>query len=252
LKNDITLKKSIYTEDKIIPKGTTIRIQERVKEVLLWEGRGYRLEEITLFDLFDKDNIAPSTMDFRKERNKIAGTENTTAKLIDVFISEADSSVTFAFKTKATVLSPEEQKKFSGKGVYDTKKSRVSPLNLKILKNPEKQYEIQIKILKFFDWLDVFEGEKITYKEIKEILDIADVQIFNSSPSFQYQSFNFFCSQLDASAYPTDIAPKVWDKRLGGEYFLDKHLYGLIRSMKFFFNPMASMLTKKLKDRDLI
>lgn len=222
------------------------------KAIKVWEGKGTKLEEITLFDLFDKDNIAPSTMAYRKERNKIMGAENTIAKLLDIFLNEADNSATIVFSTQATVLSSSEQNTFAGKGVYDRAKKRVSPLNLNLLKNPEKKYEIQIKILEFFDWLDVFDGEKVTRKEIKEILEVSDVQVFSTSPSFQYQGYNYFCSEISASAYKTGIKPQVWDKRLGGEYFLDKHLYGLIRNMKFWYNPIASMLTKKLKDRDLI
>jgi hypothetical protein len=242
-------------EGYYVSKDTKIVVLDDSKN-LLYEGK---LKELTVYDLFDKNNIAPSTMDYRSERNKIVGTENITAKFIDCFINQADKSITFAFQTKATILSKnkqnsmEDEGKISGKQNYWTSKKRVQPLKLdKILKNPEKTYEIQFKILDFFDWLDVFEGEKITNKEIKEILEVSDIQLFNTSPSWQYQGYNFWNSELGTSAYPTKIAPKVWDKRFGGEYFLDKHTYGLIRSIKFFFNPMASMLTKKLKDRNLI
>lgn len=200
-------------------------------------------EYVTFNDLQNAKVIAPSTMKHRQIRNKAVGTENTTAKFIDVFINEADKSVTFAFKTKATIPVYPDDYKFK----------RVSPLNLELLSNQEKQYEIQIKILDFFDWLSTHpEGQPITVKDLKEILQVSNIQVFSTSPSWQYQGYNFWMSQLDGSAYPTDIAPKVWDKRLGGEFFLDKHLYGLIRQINFFLNPMASMITKKLKDRGLI
>lgn len=200
------------------------------------------LKEITLGDLQYKQTIAPTTMEFRKERNKLMGNEARNAKLIDVVLDQGGNNITFQFLTETTPKYPKNYK-------YKD----VDPNSLELKNNPSKTYELQIKVLKFFDWLDVFEGEKITDKEIKEVLEVSDVQVFNTSPSFQFQSYNWNMSQLDASIYPTDIPSKVWaPERFKGEYFLDKHLYGLIQGLGFWHNPMASMLTKKLKDRGLI
>lgn len=212
----------------------------------------YYLPEITLADLKDKGNIAPSTMTWRKDRNKIMGSENTTLKILDVFLNEADDSVTFAFQTKATKYKKDD-KLIHDPSVYNNPKKRVTPLKLNLINNPEKKYEIQLKVLKFFSWLDTHPVDQaFKVKDLKEILKVADIQVFNTSPSFQYQSYNYNCSQIDASAYPTKIAPKVWDKRLGGDYFLDKHLFGFLQQISFFLNPMASSLSQKLKDRGII
>ncbi len=227
-------------------------VKEGVKVVL---GTDVLKEFVTLPDLKDKGNIAPSTFTWRQDRNKIMGAENKTLKFIDLFLNEADHSVTFAFQTDATSYDKAKGKKnlVNGDRAYKAKKKRVSPLNLEILPNQTKKYELQLRFLDFFDWLSTHpEGQPITAKDLKEMMNVSNVQVFSTSPSFQYQSYNYFASQLDASAYPTNIAPKVWDKRLGGEYFLDKHLYGLLQSIEFFLNPMASMLTNKLKKRGLI
>jgi len=129
----------------------------------------------------------------------------------------------------------------------------VDPETFNLTKNRSKTYEIQIKVLDFLDWLDVFSEQKVTESDMKEILDTADIQVFSTSPSFHYQGFNYWLSQLDGSIYPTTIKPQRWDKIHGdGDAFVDKHLYGLMRQIKFFRNQMASMITKKLKDRGLI
>ena len=67
--------------------------------------------------------------------------------------------------------------------------------------------------------------------------------------------FRYPCNliTLDAAIFPTKIAPKKWDKIHGdGDAFLDKHTAGLINQMGFFLNPMASMLTKRLRDKGLL
>lgn len=216
-------------------------IQDNKKSIILFP-KGKIKEFVTFNDLKNSDVIAPSTFSFRKERNKIMGTENRTAKLIDCFIDEALGSITFAFLTEVT-----------DKYEDDYEYQEVDPYSLDLKRNRSKTYELQFKILDFFDWLDTNPDKtSISNKDIKDILQVANVQVFSTSPSWQYQSYNYNMSQLDGSIYPTNIAPKVWDKRLGGDYFLDKHLYGLIRGIDFFLNPMASMLTKKLKDRGLI
>lgn len=213
------------------------------------------LKEIDLYDLKDKDNISAFTMKWRKDRSRIMGQENTIAKLVDCYIDEAGKSVTFAFLTEATELkgkNPNDDIESSYKS-YDGPKGEVDPDNFKIKNNRSKTYELQIKIIDFFDWLDVFEGESIGTKEMKEILQVSDVQLFSTSPSMHWQGFNYWLSQIDASIYPTNIAPTQWDKYHGdGQAFLDKHLYGLLRQIDFWLNPMSSMLTKKLKDRGLL
>jgi hypothetical protein len=211
------------------------------------------LNEWTLETLMSKDSISDFTMKFRKERSKIMGQESSTAKLMDCFINEPDDSITFVWYTPATDYNSDKAQKVLGENRYKKmskqKKMRVQPLNLKLLPNNENQYEVQLMITKFFSWLDTYPDKiEITVKDMKNILQVADVKVFSSSPSYQFQSFNWNNSQVDTAIYPTDIAPKVWDKIIGAA-FLDKHLYGIMRNMDFWLNPMASMITKRLKDK---
>ncbi len=214
-------------------------------------------EFVTLYDLADAGNVSDFTMTWRKDRNRVMGVENTLAKLIDVFVDEADKSVTFAFLTEATELggkNPNDNIDSSYR-FYDGPKMEVDPENLNLKRNRSNTYEIQIKILEFFDWLDVFEGEEVGPKEMKEILEVSNVQVFSTSPSFQFQGINYWISQIDGSIHPEGRAPQRWnapDLHGNSGAFLDKHLYGLLRQIKFFINPMASMLNKKLKDRGLV
>ena len=239
------------TNDSIGEVEYIYNLHEGVLSRHLFKGYVGRLSEITLKDLKDKSALAPLTKSWKDDRGKIMGNETGVMKLIDTFINQADSSVTFAFQTQAT-----EYKDIKGlkhdPSVYKNPKARVSPLNLGIMSNNEKKYEIQIKVLEFMDWIKAFEGDTLTIKELKDILRVSDVQIFSTSPFFQYGSLNYYCSQLDASAYPTNIAPKVWNKRLGGEYLLTKELANLVYGIEFFYNQMVSQLNKKLKDRGLI
>ena len=214
------------------------------------------LEFVTLYDLADKSNMSDFTSTWRKDRSRVMGAENTTAKLIDCFIDEADKSVTFGFLTESTELGDKEPSQTinSDYRFYNSDKMETDPNNFNLKRNRSNTYELQIKILNFMEWLDVFEGEEIGPKEMKEILEVSNVQVFSTSPSFHWQGMNFNLSQLDGSIYPTDISNPVWGPRHGDSsgYFLDKHLYGLLRQIKFWINPMASMLNKKLKSRGLI
>lgn len=230
---------------------------EEVKEPqLLFQFNQSLMEFVTAYDLKDKGNISDFTTTWRKDRSRVMGQESATAKLIDCFIDEAGKSVTFGFLTESTELGGKNPNPNinSNYKFYTGDKGELDPDNFNIKANRSKTYEMQIKILEFFDWLDVFEGESIKEKEMKEILEVSNVQIFSTSPSFHWQGMNYNLSQLDASIYPTDIDNPVWGPRHGDKsgYFLDKHLSGLLRQVSFWLNPMASMLSKKLKDRGLI
>lgn len=203
------------------------------------------LNEITLYDLADAGNISQFTKQYRQSRTrKMGGNEATQSKLVDMVIDEADNSITFQFLTEVTPY-PEDP---------DHQWSEADPeANWKLKRNRSKVYEIQIKVEQFFDWLNTFEGEEITSKELKQILEVSDVKISSTSPSFNWQGFAYWLTQIDASIYPQSIKPTRWDTYHGdGEAFLDKHTYGIARSIKFFINQMAQKLNGKLKSRGLI
>lgn len=204
------------------------------------------LNEVNLYDLKTKDNVSSTTMKFKKERNKIMGSGSRTIKLIDVIIEENSGDVTFQFLTEVTPY-PAHPK--------DYEYQEVDPeRNWKLKRNSSKTYELQLKFLGLLDWIDVYvSGEAITRKEMKEILQVVDVQLSSTSPSWNYQGFAFWNTQIGSSIYNQSITPERWDKIHGdGQAFLDKHLSDLIFNIDFFLNPMSSMLTKKLKDRVII
>jgi len=206
-----------------------------------------RLQEfVTLSDLKSPDSSSDMTKRFSRERRGLVGGENIVATLVDVVIDEGDKSVTFQFLTDVTPKYPP-----------DYEYQEIDPENnFRLQRNPSKSYELQIKILDFFDWLDTRPEDAgvITQKEIKEILEASYIQVFNTSPAWHWQSHNWNLSQVDASIHPTSIAPEFWNQsHLHGEdAFLDKHLYGLFRQISFFEQQMASMLSSKLRQRDLI
>jgi hypothetical protein len=204
-------------------------------------------EYVTLSNLKTADVISPLTKRTRSQRNRAVGSENRTAKLVDLNIDTVEDHVTFIFKTTATVPIYPEDSTF--------KQTDIETFELK--RNPSKEYDLYIRVLDFFKWFDAQKQEKdiseITTEDIKRVLEVSNVQVFSTSPSFHWQGFSYWLSQLDGSVYPTNIKPKFWDTIHGdGDAFLDKHLYGLLRQIAFFRNQMASMLTKRLKQRELI
>jgi hypothetical protein len=205
-----------------------------------------RLQEfVTLSDLNTDQSISDFTSKTRKERNKALSTENKLAKLVDVILDTVKDYVTFVFHTGATTPIYRDDHKFK----------RTKPKdNHRLASNPEKRYEIYIRVLDFFSWLEAQDTGKaaITRKDIKEVLSISNIQVYSTSPSFHWQGMNYNLSILDGSVYPTDIEPQRWDKVHGDDAFLDKHLYGLMRSIAFFENQMAAMLTKRLRSREII
>jgi hypothetical protein len=237
--------------DRYIDDGEFTKVFEsrdkdkRWGEIFIPAGSYKRLEEITLYDLADAGNISQFTKRYRQSRTrKMGGNEAQQAKLVDLVIDEANNSITFQFLTEVTPY-PEDP---------DHEWFEADPeADWRLKRNRSKVYEIQIQILNFFDWLDTFEGEEITQKEIKEILEVSDVKISSTSPSFNWQGFAYWLTQIDASIYPQNIEPTRWDAYHGdGEAFLDKHTYGIARSIKFFINQMAQKLNSKLQQRGLI
>jgi len=216
---------------------------------------GVHYSEVSVYDLKDKGNISDFTKVWFDDANRLVGTGNRKIKFIDCFLNSTDDTATFAFQSTATQLKGKKPNPAidSDYKYYKPPKQRVHPLTLDLLGNKEETYEIQLQITKLSAWLDVFEGEEITRAKLKSILQVSDVKLFCSSPAFQYQGFNFWLSSLEASIYPEDREPKVWNKVHGdGQAFLDKHTYSLVNYIDFFLNPMSSMLTKKLKDHNLI
>lgn len=213
-------------------------------------GGGLLQEFVTLADLKDTDAMSSFTKNTRQQRNRAVKPENITAKLVDCQVDTVEDHVTFIFKTTATVpIYPDE---------YQFRKSDPERDHV-LVRNTGKEYDLYIRILGFLEWLKGTRPDDdtsdITQPEVKEALNVANIQIYSTSPSFHWQGVNFWLSQLDGSIYPTDIAPQRWNaSHLHGSdgAFVDKHIGGLLRQYQFFLGPMASMLTKKLRDREII
>lgn len=207
-------------------------------------------EWLTLADLSTDDATSAFTKKTRDQRNKAVKPENYTAKIKDCVL-EKDGSVTFTFNTTATIPIYPKDYKF---------KQADPNSNFELKDNPEKSYTITIRILDFMKWLkdtrpDFKELGKITWKEIRDVVEVAYIQIYSTSPSFHWQGINWWITQLDGSLYPTDIKPKFWNRDdLHGDEgaFLDKHTAGVVRYFKFWYNPMASMVQKRMKDKNLL
>ena len=211
-----------------------------------------RLDEwITLRALQNSASVDSFTRHFQTIRRGAVGAENITAKPLNVFYDEKRDFMRFTFITTATVPVYPPQTKFKK---TDPKK------NFNLERNPDKQYHMQIQILDFMKWLkdtrpDEMADQPITRKEIKDVLDVAYVQVWCSCPALHWQGSNYNLSILDGSIHPTDIAPHYWNQphlHGDGENFLCKHLAGFVNQIDFFLNPMAAMATKVLKQKGLI
>ena len=202
-------------------------------------------EWLTFANLNSPDAMSALTTDYRKLRNKLVKPENFTAKLTDCKYEKEHDWVTFDFVTTATIPQYPQDYEFS----------KTDPnKKFELIKNPEKQYTVSIRILDFMKWLkdtrpDRLANEPITWKEIKDVLDVAYIQVHCTCPANWWQGLTYNRTQLDGAIYPCDIKPKVWNaKHLHNEEgFLCKHAYGIIRSIAFFENQMTSKLNKTLK-----
>ncbi len=193
-------------------------------------------EELRFSDLATSAGMSDFTKKFRKERNKLLAPENKLAVLSDVIINKKQGHVTFIFYTSPT---------------YEDKMPTTNPKS-KFKPTEDTHYEMKFRILDFFKWAKTKPNyqstKKMTMKELKEILEVAYIQVFCNCMSYHWQGMNYNLSQFDASIFPTNIPPDHWSPNFHfDDQFLCKHLGGLINQWKFFINPMASMLTSKLR-----
>lgn len=224
-----------------------------------------KLDELRVSDFQDKDIVSKFTQAWLKDRNRVEGNASSTVKLIDCVINVNENTVQFQFLAEATELGskdPVDPDKNAIVGnssyrYYSGDKYEIDPTNKKKKRNSSKTYELWIQfddVLGNDGWLSVFEGEKITKKDMVDIIETSEeVKVWSSSPSFLLQGFNFWVNQLDGGIVPETRKPKRWDKIHGdASSYLDKHLASLFNSIKFFSQQMAQKLNSKLKKRGLI
>lgn len=228
---------------------------KNIRESVIF-GAGLFREFVTLKDLKDPDAMSDFTKNTRRQRRQAmkdfgkGPDEQHYASLLDCVVDVADDSVTFKFLTESTepiYPADHEFKQTDPSAGY-----RLEP-------NPSKTYEVHIKILEFFTWLRGTrpddDDSDISRQEIIDVLDVAHIQVFSNDPSFHWQGVNFWLSQLDASIYPTTIAPKFWNAphlHGDGQAFVTKHIAGVFHQIGFFQQQMASMLSRRLREEGLL
>lgn len=216
-----------------------------IENIILKKGAQIHLEELTL-DAFRVPNIiSTTTQNYKDIRKSIQGNANKNTKFIS---SEIDGNdIIFKFLLEATEMYDDDH-------IY----YEVDPVTKEKKPNPSKTYELWIKMLNILGnngWLEALKInlENVTGDNIKELFDVADIQWWVNDPSFLYQGFQYWLTQLDSSIFPEDRKPKRWDKIHGdGQAFSTKHMSQVIDQLPFFQNQMSSSLTKLLRDKGYI
>jgi hypothetical protein len=194
-------------------------------------------EELRLSDLQAHAGISDFTKFWKDERLKRKGAANKSAKLIKVNVDKKEDHITFTFYSSPT---------------YTLTGGVTNPDSNMSITKESPWYTQEIRILDFFKWADTTPGYKdageLSTDDLKKIFRVADVQVWCNDPSFHWQGDNFIISQFNASIHPTNIAPKVWNKKHNNDNYVCKHLSMLLASINFWLSPMASMLNKFLKE----
>jgi len=196
-------------------------------------------ESLKLSDFKAHSGVSDFTKPFMKDRQKIKGAGNKSAKLSSVKVNKKKDYVTFIFKSKPT---------------YNNTTEVVDPNTMSF--KPGKVYTQQIRLLDFFALAETKPGFKIdelSFAEVKEILQVADIQVWCSCGSFTYQGLSYYLTQLDGAIHINNIKPERWNTfhDVGNSTgFICKHLSLLINSIDFWINPMTSMINRVLKNEN--
>lgn len=258
------LSKPYLIENVILNKGSIVKpLLEEFYYGKLPKLKESYLKELTLNDLKASSITSELTKKYKGAREYSNKKANINTKLIQSEIVGND--ILFKFLTEASLYTAVTDP-VTGDVKYlpykkidpDHKYYRITPGTDQKVENPSATYELWIQVTNVLGddgWLSVYDPKElpITYDMIKEILRVADVKLFSDDPSFLYQGFEYWLTQLDASIYLEDRKPRKWDKKHGdGENFLTKHFSQLIDQLPFFFNQMASSMTATLRKAGII
>jgi len=205
-------------------------------------------EWMTVKDLMDPGLVADETKKHGYTRYRLYRGENINAKLKGCVYDSSHDTLTFSFVTPATMNAHEPG--------YEP--DVVDPMhNFQTVPNPNHMYTMMIQIVDFMMWLKDTRPEglgKITWKEIKDVLDVAYVRVWCNCKSFHWAGKNYRASQKDASIYPTSIPDRKTRNRFGVNDILCKHLGNMMKSqaIQFFLPQMASSAQKALSGQSLI
>lgn len=191
-------------------------------------------EDLRLSDFKKHSGASDFTKDYIEVRRKLKGPGNKSAKIKSIKVNRKKDYITFIFKSAPT---------------YTKTADAVDTTTLSKQKRV-RSYTQEIRVLDFFKWAETkpgFDKKEMTRKEIKEILNVASIQVWCDDPSFEFQGMNYIVSTFDAAIYPETRAPERWNKIHNDDNFLCKHLSMIFNSIDFFLNPMTSMVNKYLK-----
>jgi len=193
-------------------------------------------ENIQILDLAKHSGVSSFTSKFAKERQKIKGAGNRSAKLVEMRVNQNEDYVTFVFLQEPTHK-------------FDTKVTQPPSMELV----PDNLYTQQIRFENVFSLLktdpNFTEFRNITLDQVKELLKAGDIKMFCDCPSFHWQGQNFNMTQLDASIFPTEIPPTYWNNFHKGEQLVCKHLDLMLANVNFFIPIMSSMFFKYLRNK---
>lgn len=205
-------------------------------------------EWMTIQNLMDADLIANPTKFHAGVRYNLYKGENVNAKLVKTIYNPTLDTMTFIFKTPATLKAHEP----------GYQPLIVDPYsNFAKKQNPGHSYTMMIQVLDFLKWLKETRPDNagdITWQEIKAVLDVAYVKIWCNCSSFHWFGKNYRATQFDASIYPTNIPDRKMRAQFGEYDILCKHLGNLMKpnAIQFFLPQMASSAQKALRLQGLI
>jgi len=240
-------KKAIFDHSYINEKGDLIFVTSTGKEISACKVRLIKeseelnenvkrfSENLRFSDLMKMASLSPFTRDYNKETNKLMGNPTNHTKLKSMKINRKKDYITFVWKTKRTPKYSKNQKM-----------KDVDPNTLEL--KPAKYYTIEFRVLDFFKWLGTTPND-ITNKDIEDVLKVADIQVWDSTPMWQFQGGNYNMSLFDASIHSETRPPKYWNtvvskfgKTHNENQFLSKHSAGVANSIKFYIPQMRQMV----------
>ena len=191
-------------------------------------------EDLHLSDFVKHSGVSDFTKKFMKDRQRLKGAGNISAKIRSLKINRKKGYITFTFISKPT---------------YTNKTKAVDP-NTLAFKNA-RAYEQHIRLVDFFKYAETKPGYKeneLTWKEVKEIIQVCPIQVWCNCGSYEFQGMAYIDTLFDAAIYPEYRAPKRWNLYHNDDNFACKHLDILFTSgINLFIQNMTSMINKILK-----
>lgn len=225
-----------------------------------YEFKENKLNEITIPQLRDTDAYTSlTTQTYKTQRKQFQGLANKNTKFISTEIIKETGSVRFIFLTEST-----ETKDKTGVShtVAGERKAEFDVTQDALVSNTGKTYTMYIQLEnvipnEFYSdisWLEVYKGEIVDSKMIKDLLLVADVKLFDTTPAMQYQGFRYRLTQQNAAVYPEDRPDTVWRSKHGDKGLLDKHFSQLLDKGSFdmFLNNMTSSVFSEFKKLGLV